>query len=96
MSQLDWVGGPSAPRKSFRDIRNQRPSTAERKAQLCMEIRALAMKPPPCVLGGGVQAVRTWRVTQENALKVAAGVKSSVVQLELAVKSLEAFQPVTA
>ena len=91
MSQLDWVGSPSVTRKSFKDIRNQRPSTAERKAQLCLEIRKLALRPPSSVLGGSIQQVQKWVAAQESALKVCNGVKSSVAQLELAVKSLEAF-----
>lgn len=90
--QLDWVGG-GKPAKSFRDIRNQRPSTAERKAELALDIKRLALKPPASVISGSVQTVRAWRTAQEAAMKVAGSSRSSVVDLELAVKSLEVFAP---
>lgn len=92
MNQLDWVGGGKSPTKSFRDIRNQRPSTAERKAELCMEIKALALKVPAAVTGGSVQTVRRWRDAQEKAMKVAGSSRSSVVELELAVKLFDEFK----
>lgn len=91
MNQLDWVGG-TKPAKSFRDIRNQRPSTAERKAELCLEIKALALKAPPCVINGGVQTVRKWIAAQQQAMKVAGSSRSSVVELELAVKLFDEFR----
>ena len=90
MNQLDWVGG-AKPAKSFRDIRNQRPSTAERKAELCMEIKALALKVPASVASGSVQVVRRWRDAQEKAMKVAGSSRSSIVELELAVKLFDEF-----
>lgn len=91
MSQLDWVGGTSKPAKSFRDIRNQKPSVAERKATLCHELKGLALKAASCVINGSVQRVREWREAQAKAMKVAGSSRSSVVELELAVKSLETF-----
>lgn len=88
--QLDWIGGGTVA-KRFRDIGNQRPSTAERKAELCMEIKQLALKVPRSVTTGSVQTARQWRAAQERAMKVAGSSRSSVIELELAVKELEVF-----
>lgn len=86
MSQIDWIG--DTPSKPFRDIRNQRPTVAERKAELALEIRTLALRPPPSVVNGSVQFVRRWRAVQEAAMKVSSNSRSSVVDLELAIKNL--------
>ena len=94
MTQFDWIGGDK-PAKPFRDIRNQRPSTAERKAELCLEIKALALRPPPSVINGSVQLVRKWRAAQEAAMKVCGSARSSIVELELAVKLFDEFKEPT-
>jgi hypothetical protein len=45
MNQLDFIGGlPQAP---FKDIRNTRPSAAEEKAALCLQLGRLCKTPPP-------------------------------------------------
>lgn len=44
MNQLDFIGGlPQAP---FKDIRNTRPSAAEEKAVLCLQLGRLCKTPP--------------------------------------------------
>lgn len=40
---------PPAP-KPFTDIHNQRPSTAEQKATLCLQLRELCNKPPQKII----------------------------------------------
>jgi hypothetical protein len=50
--QLDWIGGTSLATKPFKDIRNQRPTVAEQKAQLCLDLKKLISRVPDRVRGG--------------------------------------------
>lgn len=82
---------PPAPRP-FVDIRNQRPSVAEQKAALCMQLRALCNHPPQSVVSGGIGAVRAWKSVQAECCKVAAKATSTVPQLESAINRMRAFK----
>jgi hypothetical protein len=56
VSQFDWVGGVQKP--AFKDIRNQRSSTAEAKAQLLLDLGALINKVPPQIMAAGIERTR--------------------------------------
>lgn len=78
--------------RQFADIRNQRPSTAEQKAQLCLTLKRLCDKPPQNVVNVGIATVRAWKTASEECRKVCAKVSSSVPQLEAAINRMKAFK----
>lgn len=78
--------------RQFADIPNQRPSTAEQKAQLCLTLKQLCDKPPHAVVNGGISTVRAWNAASEECRKVCAKVSSSVSQLEAAINRMKAFK----
>ena len=78
--------------RQFTYIRNQRPSTAEQKAQLCLTLKLLCDKPPQAVVNGGITMVRAWKTASEECRKVCAKVSSSVPQLEAAINRMKAFK----
>jgi hypothetical protein len=84
--------GFAAPRAPFRDIRKQRDSVAERKAELCLELGALIRTIPPRVRDGSIQLVRRWRLEAEKAAKVAANRRSSVEDLTRAIATMRGME----
>ena len=90
MSQLDFFGGlpPAAP---FKDIRNTRPSAAEEKARLCLDLIRLCQTPPKSVRNGSVNLTREWLACQRGSKALAANSRASVVALEMAIKSMQRF-----
>lgn len=80
------------PPRQFTDIRNQRPSKAEQKAVLCMQLRQLCNHPPQSVVSGGIGAVRAWKSVQAECCKLAAKTTSTVPQLESAINRMRAFK----
>lgn len=87
MIQLDWVGAPA--RKPFKDIRNTNPTVAEQKAKLCLQIGGLcAVIPSEIKNGGSVNSVRRWKFCRDAALKVAGNKRSSITELEIALKTI--------
>jgi hypothetical protein len=90
MSQSDWVGGlpPTAP---FKDIRNQRSATAERKAYLLRELGDLINKVPPLIMSSGIERTREWRTAREAAAKIAGNSRSSVNDLTRAITNMKRF-----
>jgi hypothetical protein len=90
MSQMDWVGGGVAPR-SLKDIRNQRSSTAETKAQLLLDLGALINKVPPQIMSAGIERTREWRAARDAAAKIAASSRSSIPDLTRAITSMARF-----
>jgi len=89
--QLDWVGAPHSDSRPFRDIRNQRPSVAEQKAALALELGRLLTKPPASVVNGSVQKVREWQAARARAAKVAGSSRSSVPELTAAINNMRRF-----
>lgn len=90
MSQLDWVGGPTAA-KQFKDIRNQRPSTAETKAGLLIDLGKLINKVPAHIMGAGIERTREWVAARDAAAKIAGSSRSSIPDLTRAITSMERF-----
>lgn len=91
-TQTDWVGGgASADPKPCKDIRNTRPTVAEEKAQLALELGRIISKCPVRVQNGSVNLVREWRATKDAAAKVCANSRSSAQQLRTAINSMSRF-----
>lgn len=78
--------------KPFIDIRNQRPSTAEQNATLCMQLKKLCDKPPQSVIFGSVNDVRAWKSVMIDCRKVLNKTTSTVPQLESAINRMKAFK----
>lgn len=91
-TQTDWVSEtPPQQAKPFKDIRNTRPTVAEEKAQLLMQLGALIRTCPACVRDGSVNTVRAWRKTRDEAAKVAANSRSSSQQIRTAINSMARY-----
>jgi len=92
MNQIDWVGSAAATAaKPFKDIHNQRPSVAEEKARLCLELGSLINKVPARVRQGGVETTREWKAAREAAAKIAANSRSTVHQLTSAINNMRRY-----
>lgn len=76
----------------FKDIRNTRPSVAEEKAALCLQIGELARKVPASVCNGSVNKVREWKAVAVSALKTAGSRRSAVPDLTAAITNLARFK----
>lgn len=92
MSQIDWVGGGVAP-KPFRDIRNQRSSTAETKANLLLDLGKLINKVPPHIMAAGIKRTREWVAARDAAAKIAANPRASIPDLTRAIANMGQFWP---
>lgn len=89
MKQPDFFG--NSQEAPFKDIRNTRPSAAEEKANLCLELGRLCTKPPPGVVNGSVEYTRRWLAAQKDALAVAKNSRSSVARLTAAISNMRGF-----
>jgi hypothetical protein len=92
MNQIDFVGGlPPMTAAQFKDIRNTRPTVAEEKAALCLELGRLCTKPPESVANGGIELTRRWVAAQKTSLALARNSRASVVALSLAIKTMRGY-----
>ena len=89
MSQIDWIG-EAKPRK-FKDIRNTRPSNAEEKARLCLELGSLLKRIPASARDGSVQDVRRWKLAVDECAKTVMNKRSTAVELGIAIKRMQEF-----
>lgn len=80
------------PRPEFKDIRNQRPSTAEEKAALCLTLGELCRKCPASIRGGNVKQVREWRAHADKAQKVLGSRRSSIAELTAAIAQMRSYE----
>jgi hypothetical protein len=83
--------GHQTPPQAFKDIRNTRPSVAEEKAQLCLALGEKVKRCPPSVASGSIQVTRAWVATQKAAIKVLKSSRSSVFDLQQAIKSMDQY-----
>ena len=91
MNQIDWVSGDQ-PQQAFRDIRNTRPSAAEEKALIALELgRPINSIPPFIKSGGTVADVRDWKKLREECAKVAKSSRASVQELRSACSRMRPF-----
>lgn len=92
-SQIDWVTpAQTANVRPFRDIRNQRQSVAEQKAELSLTLGRLCARVPPSIRDGSVNLVREWRATRAAASKVAGNSRSSVHDLTAAISNMQRYE----
>lgn len=88
MADLFGYDGVSTP---FVDIRNQRDSVADEKAQLCKKLNELLRKAPESLGSASVQVVREWRGDHARSLKILQSKRSSRVELGLAIKLMQKY-----
>lgn len=84
--------GYTPPQRAFKDTRNTRPSVAERKAELLLELGSLINRCPAKVRDGSVQVVRQWQHTRAAAAKIAANSRASIDDLTRAIGSMAAYR----
>ena len=83
--------GHQPMRQEFTDIRNQRPTTAEEKATLCLQLKDLCQRCPPSVVSGSVQTTRQWLADQKKSLKVLNSSRSSVNELTTTIQAMRRY-----
>lgn len=83
--------GYTPDRVPFVDIRDQRPTTAEKKAILCKILGALLRTAPKAMATADVKFVREWKLHHANAKKTMQNTRSSVNQLESAIKQMSSY-----
>lgn len=92
MNQLDFVGNlPPMSERQFKDVRNTRPSAAEEKAALCLELGRLCLKVPDCVAQGSVEKTREWIAAQSAGLKLVKSARPSVPMLTAAIRTMRGY-----
>lgn len=94
MNQIDFVGGlPPSNAASVRAAiaRNTRPSAAEEKAQLLLELGRMCQTPPQKVCNGSVNLTREWVACQKSGKALCLNTRASVVQLGIAIKNMQRF-----
>lgn len=89
MSDLFGHAPEAAP---FKDIRNQRPSAAEEKAQLCLTLNRLLQTPPRALGAASIQRVREFKHAHKASLKVLQSKSSSRQELESAINTMRGFE----
>lgn len=90
MKQIDFISdGDGGSRRVVREVRDQRESVAQRKAELVLRLHELCRTPPDWVRSGSVQTTRRWLARQEKAAAVCKSARSSVNDLEMAIKNME-------
>lgn len=90
MNQLDFVGNlPLA--QATPGPGNTRPSSAEEKATLLMQLGRLAHRVPECVRNGSIQKTREWVTVQKQAIALCANTRASVPQLTACLANLKRF-----
>lgn len=88
--QFDFIGD-LPPARAFKDITNTRPSAAEEKAALCLELGRLCHKVPPSVAQGSVEKTRAWTTAQTASMKLVNSKRPSVPMLTAAIRNMRAF-----
>ena len=88
----DFFGDDAPPSRRPAAQRNTRPTIAEEKARLALELSAYCLKSPPVVVNGSVQQVRLWKSRQEAAMKILKSSRHSVTQLEIAIRQMREFK----
>lgn len=93
MNQVDFIGGggqPVAPRVATQG--NTRPSIAEEKAVLALQLGELVRRRvPPKVCNGSVQTTRDYMACLEQCKKLLKKGNASVQELNSAISKLSKF-----
>lgn len=90
MKQNDLFGGAPPP-DPFKDIGNQRPSAAEEKASLCLQLGRLCLKVPHSVSQGSIEQTRAWVAAQKVSLALVKNSRASAPQLTAAIANMRRF-----
>lgn len=88
---FDEVFNYSAQKPVFKDIRNQRYSVAEEKARLVHQLHDILKRVPDQIRNGDIKLVREWRAHWDTANKVCGNTRSSVQQLQTALKQMKHY-----
>lgn len=83
--------GHAQIRREFQDIRNTRPSVAEEKAALCLELVELCRTAPKSIANGSVDAVRKFLGELARSRKVLNKKTSSANDLRGAIANIKRF-----
>ena len=86
--------GYESPRALFIDIRPQRDSVADEKAQLVLQLNGLVKRVPSAINGASVNRVRAWKLERESALKVLSSKRSSRTELQRAINMMREYERV--
>jgi hypothetical protein len=89
MTDLFWHQTPPQP---FKDIRSTRPSVAEQKAELALQLGRLIARCPPGIANGSINATREWVAARKQAAATAKSTRSSVQDLTAAISNMERFK----
>jgi hypothetical protein len=80
------------PRAPFRDIRNQRDTVAEEKAELCAVLNRLLRSVPASIRGASINKTRAYMAERERCLKVLKSPRSSRVELQSAINTMRQYE----
>lgn len=84
--------GYTPPRAPFRDIRNQRDSVAEEKAQLCGILNRMLRTVPESIRGASINKTRAYMADRDRCLKVLKSARSSRVELQGAISTMRQYE----
>jgi hypothetical protein len=90
MSQLDWIGEAPQTTRQYK-VGNTRSSVAEKKAELCNQLRVLIGKTPKAWHIDTYNKVSAYKQTKAQVEKVYKSRGSSVPELEGAIRSIARF-----
>lgn len=91
MDQIDFIGGSQQQARPAKVVRNTRPTVAEEKARLCLDLGRLCLSVPPKIVNGGVIATRKWLAHQKKYRALVANARASVVELEIGVREMRSY-----
>lgn len=84
--------GYTPPRAPFKDIRNQRDSVADEKAQLCAILNRMLRQVPDSIRGASINKTRAYMAERERCLKVLKSTRSSRVELQSAINTMRQYE----
>lgn len=87
----DLFGDVATP-PPFIDMRNQRPSAAEEKAQLCLVLNRMLLRAPKALGSASIQTIRAYKHAHKQALKVLQSKTSTRPELETAINTMRGFE----
>jgi hypothetical protein len=90
MRQIDWVGGVREPRQPAQ-AGNKRPSVAEEKAKLCLQLGNMVRKVPPAYSDWSYERVVDFKRNQEAAIKVVMKKNATATEYRCAINNMQRF-----
>lgn len=88
--------GYTEPKAPFRDIRNQRDSVAEERAELCAVLNRLTRSVPASIRGASINKTRAYMAERERCLKMLKSSRSSRTELLSAINTMRRYETETA